>query len=169
MGLFGNMDRSKIEIDLNGTYLCEWSIETFVRKDDELADNVKLTWTVADDSTDAYGIERQEWFRAYPRYDEETYEALPASSDDNKVVTKAQIRDQLEKLKARLLSLGISEDEIDADDFDPEDYEGMADVLFRTSVDNNGRKWVNVNKITPVKPEESANLGVTSDEDGPLF
>lgn len=169
MGLFGNMDRSKIEIELNGTYLCEWSIETFKRKDDELADNVKLTWTVADDESDAYGIERQEWFRAYPRYTEEDYEALPSSSDDNKVVTKQQIRDNLEKLKARLLSLGIPEIEIDADEFDPSDHEGMAEVLFRTSTDSSGRKWVNINKIEPVKTDELSSFGSTDDEDGPTF
>lgn len=164
MGLFGNMDRSKVEIKLDGTELCEWSIETFPRKDDVLADNVKLTWTVVNEESDAFGVEHLEWFRSYPRYDDEAFENLPKASEDRTVVTQKQIRDNLDKLKARLLSLGIAEYEIDADDFDPADLEGgFAEVLFRTSTDANGKKWINLNKITPV------NLDVEPELDTPVF
>ncbi len=128
VNILGGMDSDTLTAELNGTWLAKID-KTWMGTDkkDSKVKNLKIEWIVIDEDSPFFDETGDEWYKIYDGYDEAAYEA--ASSE-----TKKKIKKSVKDLKARLIGLGYSED--DLTEFDPETMEGtVAKVTW-----NNG--WI---------------------------
>lgn len=164
MSFFGD-DTDDLFTTLDDTYFCKIGVEVFKSKVDSRMSNVKVTYTVENPDVEEYGETHEEWLKTYPGFSKDDRAALPRNSDDRKVITRDRIKSDSNKTKNRFNQLGITDSEMRADGWDPDGLEVYADVTFKSSEDNNGRIWVNINKITLVDMSAPA----PSTDDGPMF
>lgn len=101
---------------------------------------IVFVYTVVDPNNDLEGEEFQEFFENFSHVTLDEYREMTGSD-------KKRVREEKAKLKNRLLSLGLSEDETKGFKAFETLYGKNVDVTVETSVNGSGRKFVNVRGV----------------------
>lgn len=140
MGLFGDVDASEIPEDPfhvdDGTYLSVLTEVKFVTRSGDGGHGIAMKWTITEDDSEFEGNTLNDWKTYYPELTE---------SD-----LTSDIKKDLSRLKARLLSIGVPEEDLNAFEENAQDYIGTeAYVTVKNTADTKdpSKKYRNITYI----------------------
>jgi len=135
-----SLDEFLSNISEDGTHLCTVdTITSSVSKKDG-TNWIIIKFTVTDDTSAIDGEDLQEFFKDFSHITLADYNEMAAKD-------KREVRDAKQRLRARLISLGVPENQLNGF----KDYDSLmgkqAHVTVETSIGNGGRKFVNIRDV----------------------
>lgn len=136
-----SLDEFLSNISEDGTHLCVIdTISSSVSKKDGQT-WIIVKYTVTDETSAIDGEDLQEFFKDFSHVTLADYNEMTAKD-------KRDVRDSKQRLRSRLISLGVPEDQLNGF----KDYDSLvgtqAHVTVETSIGSGGRKFVNIRDVS---------------------